>query len=144
MENFFYFVLVIINYLCAIFHFSDTACQMSCSVFETYFVNCDETTFTCNSASAPHKHCNLCEKKFSTRYRCERHFTQAHASRAVVVEGQSCFPCRLEHNGKSTNRAHYHCPHCDKTIFIRNRFIKHLESHAKQKQVRSTGITTGL
>ena len=114
------------------------------AVFETYFVDCDETTFTCNSASAPHKHCNLCEKKFSTRYRCERHFTQAHASRAVVVEGQSCFPCRLEHNGKSTNRAHYHCPHCDKTIFIRNRFIKHLESHAKQKQVRSTGITTGL
>ena len=48
-------------------------------------------------------------------------------TREVVIEGRSCFPCKLEHNGKSTKRAHYHCPHCDKTILIRNRFIKHVE-----------------
>ena len=114
------------------------------NVYDTYFVDCDGATLTCCGTSVPHNHCSLCDKKFTSRYKCERHFTQAHASRVVVVEGQFCFPCRLEHNGKSVNRAHYHCPYCDKTIFIRNRFIKHVESHAKQKQATSKETTTNL
>ena len=115
------------------------------NVYDTYFVHCDGATLTCGIASTPHKHCNLCDKKFTTKYKCERHsITQAHASRVVVVEGQFCFPCRLEHNAKGVNRAHYHCLHWDNTIFIRNRFIKHVESHAKQKQAISKETTTTL
>ncbi|CAB3985812.1 ---NA--- [Paramuricea clavata] len=51
----------------------------------------------------------------------------------------------LEHNGKGIKRAHYHCPHCDKTILIRNRFTKHVGSHAKRheaKQVTRDGVST--
>ena len=46
------------------------------------------------------------------------------------TKGPRSFPCKKEHSevGK-TDRAHFHCPVCSKTIFHRQHFIKHLKTH---------------
>ena len=102
--------------------------------YQNYFINCSEFTLPCQNTYATHKHCRLCEKSFDTQHKCRRHFKEAHLSRVVVVNGQSCFPCKLSHGESGCGRAHYHCPNCEKKIINRNRFAKHYESHLKPRK----------
>ena len=101
---------------------------------QNYFANCSEITSTCHNTSGTHKHCKLCEKSFDTQYKCRRHFKEAHLRRVVIVDNQSCFPCKLTYGESGCGRAHYHCPKCNKKIIYRNRFAKHCESHLKPEK----------
>ena len=63
--------------------------------------------------------------------------------RAVDVEGKMCYPCKVQHKdlGKC-ERAHYHCPICDSTFFIRQQFQNHVLSHNKSLQAVNPEVTS--
>ena len=106
--------------------------------YQDYFINCSEFTLPCKNTCVLHKHCKLCGKSFDSQYKCRRHFKEAHLNRVIVVNGQSCFPCKLNHGDSGCGRAHYHCPKCKKTIINRNRFLKHYENHFSEKEIKSS------
>ena len=123
---------------------------------EKYFIPCCGTAVVDCSLKNTHRYCKLCNKLFDTPFHCLRHFASSHLSRAVQYKGTPCFPCKKEHNqvGK-TDRAHFYCPDCYKTVFHRQRFIKHLKTHsteptptaAVERDERRLGMlkaTTGL
>ena len=86
---------------------------------EKYFIPCCGAAVVDCSLKNTHRHCKLCNKLFDTPFHCLRHFASSHLSRAVQYKGT----CKKEHNqvGK-TDRAHFHCPNCSKTVFHRQRF----------------------
>ena len=90
--------------------------------------------------SNKHKHCKLCNKAFTTPFRCKRHFIQSHVNRAVPYYGNYCYPCKLSHDnlGKS-ERFHFHCPVCQCTILNRDPFIKHLKLHESKETPQTHG-----
>ena len=103
--------------------------------FADYFIQCGQENPSCMIESQVHEHCRLCEKTFNSKYKCRRHFNESHMSRMLHVGGRMCFPCKLKHEKTGCERAHYHCPQCEKTILNRNRFVKHVESHKQQHVV---------
>ena len=106
--------------------------------YQDYFINCSKFTLPCKNTCVLHKHCKLCGKSFDSQYKCRRHFKEAHLNRVIVVNGQSCFPCKLNHGDSGCGRAHYHCPKCKKTMINRNRFLKHYENHFSEKEIKSS------
>lgn len=103
------------------------------SNFQNYFLACYGGAITDCSVVKKHQHCTLCNKVFDTPFHCKRHFTQSHASRAVLFKGIPCFPCKREHSNVVHNeRSHFHCPVCAKTILQVVRFEKHLKMHDSQ------------
>lgn len=112
------------------------------SGFEDYFLTCPGIkTMDCDMPNK-HKHCKLCNKTFTTPFRCKRHFIQSHANRAVPYHGKCCYSCKLSHDnlGKS-ERFHFHCPVCQSTILNRDPFIKHLKLHDSKEtpQIHKNG-----
>lgn len=103
--------------------------------YQNYFSTCPEFNLSCSNTCASHKHCKLCVKSFDNDYKCRRHFMEAHLSRVVVINDQSCYPCKLTHDEPGCGRAHYHCPLCEKKVINRSRFIKHYEGHAKPQKI---------
>ena len=97
---------------------------------EKYFIPCCGGVVVDCSLQNKHRHSKLCNKLFDTPFHCLHHFASSHLSRAVQYQGAPCFPCKKEHSevGK-TDRAHFHCPVCSKTVFQRQHFIKHLKTH---------------
>ena len=101
-----------------------------------------ETEIFCNTLEQ-HRHCRYCDRSFTTDYKCRRHFNEAHGSRAVDVKGKMCYPCKVRHkNLGKCKRAHYHCPICDSTLFIRQRFQNHVLSHDKSLQAVNSEVTS--
>ena len=98
---------------------------------EKYFIPCCGAAVVDCSLKNTHRHCKLCNKLFDTPFHCLRHFASSHLSRVVQYKGTPCFPCKKEHNpvGK-TDRAHFHCLDCSKTVFHRQRFIKHHKTYS--------------
>ena len=48
--------------------------------------------------------------------------------------GNPIYPCKRQHGKAGTNeRAHFHCPVCEKTVPPQPAFIKHLEKHFSQQ-----------
>ena len=103
-------------------------------LFEKFFSRCTNTDINCD-ISKSHKHCDLCDKTFDTPYHCKRHFSQSHASRAILHEGSYCFPCKKSHKSEGNSaKAHYHCPSCDATVVNKAPFLTHLRSHIKKER----------
>ncbi len=104
------------------------------SNFDKFFVMCSEDSSIECDESKKHKHCKLCHKACNTPYHCKRHFRQSHASRGVNYNGVTQYPCKLQHGiNNNTDRIHYHCPVCKRTVKYRGPFQLHLKAHNLKK-----------
>ena len=124
-------------YLCCM------ATTISSPNFESVFRRCsDEEDGDCTWQHL-HRHCILCYQICPTPAKCERHFRTAHLSRAVQVDGELCFPCKLDHEKANANsRAHYHCPTCQKTLSDAKTFSKHVERHKQTPKDENNSTST--
>ena len=82
-----------------------------------------------------HYQCALCPpcKHFLSLYRINRHIQQTHVNpeNTFDYDGYRILPCKQEHYSHpySACRYHYHCPVCNKTVFRKSGFVKHMDVH---------------
>ena len=100
------------------------------SDIDEHFLKCNDAE--CAQCGNDHRHCKWCSKILKSPYDRKRHFKQSHLSHAVLHNNIPCYPCKQNHNGESkSERAHYHCPVCMKTVMNKGPFENHLSRHER-------------
>ena len=92
-----------------------------------------------------HIHFNYSSFKHTDYWCAMRHVLQCHINRAVKFKDNYIYPCKIKHAELGiSERCHFHCPICLKTVFSKQPFCFHLERHSQSEKNSELKETANL